>query len=249
MRAIIVDDEVTSSQVLEELIKHYLPQLHIIAVCNKPLEAVSKLATMNPDIVFMDIELPGMSGFDILEKIKNINFEVIFTTAHIKYGIKAIQFSAIDYLLKPINVDELKTAVQRVQDHRAVSNPLEKIKNLFENVRLLNNNDPFNRVAFPTSDGLKFIYLDQILRCMASNNYTHIYLTNNEKILISKSLKDIENILPASNFCRIHNSHLVNLKYIRKFIKGDVNMLVMNDDTELEVSRRKKDELVKVLNL
>ena len=249
MRVIIVDDEVTSSQVLEELIKHYLPQLQIVAICNKPLEAVSKLATMNPDIVFLDIELPGMTGFDILEKIKNINFEVIFTTAHIQYGIKAIQFSAIDYLLKPINVEELKTAVQRVQDHKAVSNPLEKIRNLFENVKLLNNNDPFNRIAFPTSDGLKFIYLDQIMRCMASNNYTHIYLTNNEKILISKSLKDIENILPHTNFCRIHNSHLVNLKYIRKFIKGDVNTLVMNDNTELEVSRRKKDELVKILNL
>ncbi len=249
MRAIIVDDELTSSQVLEELIKHYLPELHVIAVCNKPMDAVSKLNSLKPDLVFMDIELPGMSGFDILEKVNNINFEVIFTTAHIKYGIKAIQFSAIDYLLKPINVEELKTAVQRVVDHRAVSNPLEKIRNLFENVRLLNNNDPFNRVAFPTSDGLKFIVVDQIVRCMASNNYTFIYLANNEKILISKSLKDIENILPSSSFCRIHNSHLVNLKYIRKFIKGDVNLLVMNDDTELEVSRRKKDELVKILNL
>jgi two-component system LytT family response regulator len=249
MRAIIVDDEITSSQVLEELIKHYLPQVQVIDVINKPLEAVSKLATMNPDIVFMDIELPGMSGFDILERIKNINFDVIFTTAHVKYGIKAIQFSAIDYLLKPIEVEELKIAVQRVQDHKAVSNPMEKIKNLFENVRLMNNNDPFIRISFPTSDGLKFVNLDQIVRCMASNNYTYIYLATNEKILISKSLKDIENILPASNFCRIHNSHLVNLKYIRKFIKGDMNLLVMNDNSELEVSRRKKDELIKMLNL
>jgi two-component system LytT family response regulator len=249
MRVIIVDDEITSSQVLEELIKHYLPQLTVVAVCNKPVDAISKLSTLHPDIVFMDIELPGMSGFEILEKINNINFEVIFTTAHIQYGIKAIQFSAIDYLLKPINVEELKQAVVRVQDYRELSNPLEKIKNLFENVRLLNNNDPFNKIAFPTSDGLKFIYLDQIIRCMASNNYTHIYLTNHEKLLISKSLKDVENILPSNNFCRIHNSHLVNLKYIRKLIKGDTNTLVMNDDTELEVSRRKKEELVKILNL
>ena len=213
------------------------------------MEAVSKISTLNPDIVFMDIELPGMTGFDILEKIGDIHFEVIFTTAHIKYGIKAIQFSAIDYLLKPIQVEELQIAVQRVVEHRAVSNPLEKIKNLFENVRLLNNNDPFSRIAFPTSDGLKFIDLDQIVRCMASNNYTHIFLANKEKILISKSLKDVENILPHNNFCRIHNSHLVNLKYIRKLIKGDVSLLVMNDNTELEVSRRKKDELVRILNL
>ncbi|MBK7763471.1 MAG: response regulator transcription factor [Bacteroidetes bacterium] len=249
MRVIIVDDEITSSQVLEELIKHYLPQLEVIAICNKPSDAVSKISVLKPDIVFMDIELPGMSGFDILEKIPNINFEVIFTTAHTKYGIKAIQFSAIDYLLKPINVEELKIAIQRVEEHRAFSNPLEKIKNLFENVQLMKQNHPFNRVAFPTSDGLKFIHLDHILRCMASNNYTYIFLTNNDKILISKSLKDIENILPESGFCRIHNSHLVNLKYISKFIKGDVNTLVMNDNTELEVSRRKKEELVKILNL
>lgn len=249
MRVIIVDDELTSSQVLEELIKHYLPELQIVAVCNKPMEAVTKLATLKPDIVFMDIELPGMSGFEILEQVKNISFDVIFTTAHMQYGIKAIQFSAIDYLLKPINVDDLKLAVQRVIDHKSISDPIEKIRNLFENVRMLNNNAPFSRVAFPTSEGLKFVYLDQIVRCMASNNYTYIYLANNERILISKSLKDVENILPASGFCRIHNSHLVNLKYIRKLIKGDSNMLVMNDNSELEVSRRKKDELVKILNL
>ena len=249
MRVIIVDDEVTSAQVLEELIKHYLPQLKVVAVCHKPMDAVARISSQHPDIVFMDIELPGMSGFDILEKIGDIHFEVIFTTAHIQYGIKAIQFSAIDYLLKPIQVEELKLAVQRVEAHKAVSDPIEKVRNLFENVRLLNNNDPFNRIAFPTSDGLKFIYLDQIVRCMASNNYTFIFLANQEKFLISKSLKDVENILPATMFCRIHNSHLVNLKYIRKLIKGDINLLVMNDNTELEVSRRKKDELVRILNL
>ena len=133
MRAIIVDDEITSSQVLEELIKHYLPQLHIIAVCNKPLDAVSKLATMNPDLVFMDIELPGMSGFDILEKIKNINFEVIFTTAHIQYGIKAIQFSAIDYLLKPIIPDDLVAALDKSAEILNVTDETLKFDNLLDN--------------------------------------------------------------------------------------------------------------------
>ncbi|HNB82308.1 MAG TPA: LytTR family DNA-binding domain-containing protein, partial [Chitinophagaceae bacterium] len=121
--------------------------------------------------------------------------------------------------------------------------------NLFENVRLLNNNAPFEKVAFPTSDGLKFIPLDQILRCMASNNYTYVYLVNKDRLLISKSLKEIENILPANGFCRIHNSHLVNLKYIQKLTKGESSTLVMNDNTELEVSRRKKEELVRILNL
>ncbi|HNF70773.1 MAG TPA: LytTR family DNA-binding domain-containing protein [Chitinophagaceae bacterium] len=249
MRVIIVDDEVTSSQVLEDLIKHYQPELQVIAVCNTAADAVFKLNTLNPDIVFMDIELPGMSGFDILEKVKNIHFEVIFTTAHMQYGIRAIQFSAIDYLLKPIHAEDLQQAIIRVQEHGFRSNPLDKIKNLFENVRLLNNNAPFEKVAFPTSDGLKFIPLDQILRCMASNNYTYVYLVNKDRLLISKSLKEIENILPANGFCRIHNSHLVNLKYIQKLTKGESSTLVMNDNTELEVSRRKKEELVRILNL
>ncbi|MCC7030954.1 MAG: response regulator transcription factor [Chitinophagaceae bacterium] len=249
MRVIIVDDEITSSQVLDKLIQHYLPDLQVIAICNKPMDAVEKISNLNPDLVFMDIELPGMTGFDILEKVNPISFNIIFTTAHSQYGIKAIQFSAIDYLLKPINIDELRTAVARSSKLLSGNQSLERIKILLENIQLLQTNDPFNRIALPTNDGLKFVYTNDIVRCMSSNNYTHIFLRGGEKILISKTLKDVENVFSAHTFCRVHNSHLVNTTYIKKFIKSDINMVVMSDGTEVEVSRRKKDELLKILNL
>lgn len=197
----------------------------------------------------MDIEMPGMSGFDILEKLNGHPFDLIFTTAHSQYGIKAIQFSAIDYLLKPIEIEDLKYAVERVIEHQKHSNPLEKIKLLLENLKLSNSNNPFNRVALPTTDGLKFVYPKEITRCDSSNNYTMIYFQNGDKLLVCKTLKDIESLFSATNFCRVHNSHLVNVNYISKLIKGEQNAIVMNDNTEVEVSRRKKDELIKMLNL
>lgn len=249
MRVIIVDDEVTSSQVLEKLIQQNIPSMQILAVCNKPQDALLKLTTLDPDLVFMDIEMPGMSGFDILEQVPNIQFDIIFTTAHSQYGIKAIQFSAIDYLLKPIQVEELIEAVRRVREHKAVTRPLEKVKLLLENLQLLNNNDSFNRIAFPTGEGLKFLHANDILRCMSSNNYTFIYQTNGEKLLVSKSLKEIEGILPSQIFCRVHNSHLINISYVSKLMKGESNILIMKDGTEVEVSRRKKEELIKIMNL
>lgn len=249
MRVIIVDDEITSSQVLEKLIQHYLPTLQVIAICNKPNDAIDKISALKPDLVFMDIELPGMTGFDILERITPIHFNIIFTTAHSQYGIKAIQFSAIDYLLKPINIEDLKLAVSRASVLLSDNQSLERIRILLENIQLLNTNDPFNRIALPTTEGLKFVYTNDIIRCMSSNNYTHIYLLNGEKILISKTLKDVENVFSAHTFCRVHNSHLVNTSYIKKFIKSDTNLIVMTDGTEVEVSRRKKDELLKILNL
>lgn len=249
MRVIIVDDELTSSQVLEKLIKHYTPSLQVIAICNKASDAVEKIITLNPDLVFMDIELPEMTGFDILEKVSDRQFNIIFTTAHSQYGIKAIQFSAIDYLLKPIDIEELKVAVNRAMEAISPLQSLEKIKILLENIQLQNNNIIFNRIALPTNDGLKFVLTNDIVRCMSSNNYTFIFLNDGTKILVSKTLKDVENVFSAHTFIRVHNSHLVNTNYIKKIIKSENYSLVMCDGSEVEVSRRKKDELLKVLNL
>lgn len=248
MRVIIVDDELTSSQVLEKLIENHLIDIQIVAVCNTAQDAIEQIKLLNPDLVFMDIELPGMTGFDILEKIPNINFEVIFTTAHSQFGIKAIQFSAIDYLLKPINTDELVLAVERARIHRELNTPLEKIKILLENIQLYSNNDPFNRIGLPTSEGIKFVHANDITRCTSSSNYTTIYTQDGKQILVSKTLKEIENVLSSSTFCRVHNSHLVNIHFISKLIKGDVNRIILKDNSEVEVSRRKKDELIKMLS-
>lgn len=249
MRVVIVDDEKSSAQVLDKLIEAHLPQLQVVGIANQAENAVEQIQLQKPDLVFMDIELPTMSGFDILEKVKNVSFDVIFTTAHSQYGIKAIQYSAIDYLLKPIHHDDLKEAVVRVEEHRSASNPLDKIKLLLENIQHLQQNESFNRIAIPTGEGLKFLLASDIIRCMSNNNYTTIYTVQKEKILVSKTLKEIETLLHGQNFCRVHNSHLINLSHISKFIKGATNMLIMADQAEVEVSRRKKDELIKILNL
>lgn len=249
MRVILVDDEITSAEVLESLIRNYIPDLEILAVIHKAQDAVEKIPVLKPDLVFMDVEMPGMTGFDVLSKTQETSFDVIFTTAHSQYGIKAIQFSAIDYLLKPITISDLETAVNKVREHKSEANPLEKIKLLLENIHLLNQNDTQHRIAFPTGDGLKFIQAGDIIRCMSSNNYTYIFQTNGSKLLVSKSLKDIEGILPSPMFCRVHNSHLINTSYISKLMKGESNILIMSDGAEVEVSRRKKEELIKLLHL
>jgi two-component system LytT family response regulator len=249
MRVIIVDDEKTSSGVLEEMIHRNMPDLEIIAVCNTAADAVLKLNTLHPDLVFMDIELPGMTGFDILERVPTIRFDIIFTTAHSQFGIRAIQFSAIDYLLKPIRTEELLDAVQRVRQHRSANEPVEKIRLLLENIQLHSVNRPFNRIAFPTGDGLKLVDTGDITHCVSSSNYTTIYLKGGQKILVSKTLKEIENVLSSQLFCRVHNSHLVNIQFIARLQKGDVYTLILKDQSQVEVSRRKKDELLKMLNL
>lgn len=249
MKVIIVDDEISSSQVLEKLIGDNLPDLDIVAVSNSASDAVLKLNTIPADLVFMDIELPGMTGFDILEKVPGINFDIIFTTAHSQFGIRAIQFSAIDYLLKPINIDELKEAVERVRVHKLNKVPFDKLKILLENMQNYSNNSPFNRIALPTSDGVKLLHAEDIIHCASSSNYTTIHLKNKTKLMVSKTLKDIENVLNSNVFCRIHNSHLVNINCIAEVDRGDVNTVVMSDQTKIEVSRRKKDELFKLLNI
>jgi two-component system, LytTR family, response regulator len=249
VRVIIVDDEKSSAQVLNNLIEKYLPELEVLSICDKAEFAIESILVQNPELVFMDIELPTMSGFDILERTKAAIFDVIFTTAHSQYGIKAIQYSAIDYLLKPIHQNELLEAVERVKAHRAALQPLDKVRLLLDNLQQLQQNETFNRIAVPTGEGLKFVNASDIIRCASSNNYTTIFTIQKEKILVSKTLKDIETLLSGHNFCRIHNSHLINLSHIAKFIKGSASFLVMADNTEVEVSRRKKDELIKILNL
>lgn len=249
MRVIIVDDEVTSSQVLEQLINEYIPEIKVIATCNKAKDAIESIMLEKPDLVFLDIELPEMTGVEILEHIQQIEFDVIFTTAYSQYGLKAIKYSAIDYLLKPIAVDELKKAFERAKSILKNKQIIERVKVLLENIQLLNENNPFNRIALPTSDGLKFVQTRQIIRCTSSNNYTYIYLNTGEKILVNKTLKEIENHFDSSPFCRVHNSHLINIDYIKKLIKADAFSVILKDDTEIEVSRRKKDELIKMFNL
>lgn len=178
------------------------------------------------------------TGFDLLEKLGSIDFEVIFTTAHSEYAIKAIKFSAIDYLLKPIDVDELRRAIAKVEKKQN-GHLADRLEQLFQNLKSPNTES--YKLALPTSEGLTFIKVNEILYCRASNNYTEIFMSDSKKHLVSRQLKEYDDLLAGHDFFRIHHSYLINLHYIINYVKGEGGYVIMNDDASLDVSRRKKE--------
>jgi two-component system LytT family response regulator len=245
INAIIVDDEEKSRATLHKLVSNHCPKVQIVELCDSVETAMKAIEKHNPHIVFLDIEMPFHSGFNLLERIKDPEFEVIFTTAYDHYAIKAIKFSAMDYLLKPIDVDELKEAVGRIDDKK--NKPHDGYKK-FE-LLLSNIKGKSVKIAVPTFDGLQMISADDIIKCVADESYTHITLMSKQKITVSKLLKEYEELLSDHNFFRIHNSSLINLKHVTKYIKGDGGYVVMCDGEQCEVSRRKKTELLNKLTL
>jgi two-component system LytT family response regulator len=245
INAIIVDDEVKSRETLNNLVTRHCPKVKVLTLCDSVESAVKAIEDTKPHLVFLDIEMPFHSGFNLLERIKNPDFEVIFTTAYDHYAIKAIKFSAMDYLLKPIDVDELKAAVNKLEEPRNdVGNGLKKFELLLSNVK-----GKSAKIAIPTFDGLQMINADDIIKCIADESYTHIHLTGGKKLLVSKLLKEYEELLDGYNFFRVHNSSLINLKHVVKYIKGDGGYVTMSDNSNVEVSRRKKNELLTRLSL
>jgi two-component system, LytTR family, response regulator len=238
MRSIIVDDELKSRESLRILLEDFCDNVEVMALCQNVEEGIQAIHTHKPDVVFLDIQMQRETGFDLLAKIKNIDFEVIFTTAYSEYAIKAFKFSAIDYLLKPIDIEELKRALSKVE--RKINGSFsQRLEHLIQNLKPAT---PQNfKLALPTSDGLVFIRIDEILYCEASSNYTEIFCSDGKKYLVSRTLKEYEDILTEHNFFRIHNSHLINLSCIKKYVRGDGGYVVMNNDVALDVSKRKKE--------
>jgi len=198
----------------------------------------------NPDVVFLDVEMPRMNGFEMLERLPQINFHLIFVTSYDAYALKAIRFSAIDYLLKPINRDELKAAVEKVTNRMQVPLP-EQLKIILE--KMQHPVASTDRIALPTLEGLQMLPIDSIISCEADDNYTTLHLKGNKKIVVSSTLKVIEELLEDHSFVRIHRSYLVNLKEIEKYVKADGGYVVMSDGSEILISRNKKEELLKQL--
>ena len=243
--AIIVDDEEKSRITLNNLVTKHCPSVSVKQLCESVDSAVEAIKKHKPDLVLLDIEMPFHSGFNLLERIKEPEFEVIFTTAYDHYAIKAIRFSAIDYLLKPIDVDELKIAMQKVESKQSVpGNKFEKFELLLSNLK-----GKSVKIAVPAFDGLQMINADDIIKCTADESYTHISLTTGQKIVVSKLLKDYEELLEGYNFFRIHNSSLINLKHVTKYVKGEGGYVIMSDGETCEVSRRKKNELILKLSV
>ncbi len=252
MKALIIDDEKHCIEALQTLIEKYCQDVEVVNTCKDGQCGLTAIQKYNPDLIFLDIAMPRMNGFDMLNQLNEINFEIIFTTAHDNYAIKAFKVSAIDYLLKPIDRKELVNAVSLVKEklflksqHPSPSNNKQQLNILLEN--LLAENQAFPNIAIPTMEGLEIIKTEQILYVLGEGNYSQIHIQARPPMLISKTIKYIEERVDINRFFRIHNSCLVNLNEITKYIKGAGGQVEMSDGKRLNVARTKKEELVKLL--
>lgn len=244
-KALIVEDEIRSRVFLQNLVEEYCPGLTVAGTAGNVEEAVALINSSSPDIVFMDIEMQTGTGFDVLEQVKAHDFHVIFTTAYDHYAIKAIKFSAVDYLLKPINVDELQQAVAKATEELDRQAENHTIELLIKNFRRQAGED-FS-IGLSTAEGVEFVQLTTIIRLEANGPYTTFYMKDNQKIMVSKNLKEYEMLLTEHGFFRVHNSHMINLKEVKKMIKTDGGYAVMNDSSMIAISPKKKEEFLQLM--
>ena len=246
MKGIIVDDEARSRRMLKALCEEYCSDLEIVGMAESVSEAKVLLGKEKPELVFLDIRMPLESGFELLKYYgKDIFFEVIFTTAYDEYAKEAFQFSAVDYLLKPIEINELVQAVQKAKKLQGYIDPMKK----FEFLRELLAAQKIEKIALTTAEGLIYVKFDEIIRCEAQSNYTQVEMTDGSSILITKTLKHYESLLLEKDFFRVHKSHLVNLHAVRRFIRSKKGSSIeMKDGANIEVSARKKEALLERLS-
>lgn len=246
IRSIIIDDEPNNIENLQILLHRYCREINIVATATNANSAIEAIQAHRPDLVFLDIQLSGKSGFDILKAFASINFEIIFITAYDQYGIQAIKFSALDYLLKPIDIYELKSAVEKARQKITAKQKDYNIVNLLEYIKSGNKEIP--KIALPTLQEIMYVRVDNIIRCEASNNYTLFYLQNGEKVLVCKTLKEFAELLTPYNFIRTHQSHLVNLHFVKSFLREDGGTLLLTDQTKVPISRQNRDMVKEKLN-
>ena len=247
IKCIIVDDEEHVRESLAKMLDMFCPTVQISGKANNIIIAKNLIQQEQPDLVFLDVEMPGGSGFDLLESIGDANFQVVFTTAHAAYAIKAIKYAAMDYLLKPINIEELKSAVHKCEN-------TDKSNFLNQQVEVLKSNRKnedfvFSKIALPTSDGMEFFNLTDIIRCEADRAYCKFHLVNNRKIHISKPMSEYHDILTQANFLKVHKSSIVNLDHVTKYLKGKGGELIMTDGAVVNVAVRRKEEVVNALKM
>lgn len=246
IKAIIVDDERRGREALSNLIKDYCPQLSVMDTVDAVSSATKAIEKYNPEIVFLDVELRGETGFDLLDQMMPIDFEVIFTTAYEHYALKAIKFSAIDYVLKPIGIEELKEAVKKAEEKLENKSISENFDILLKNIK--SNNKKQHKIALSSSDGYIFTEVNDILYCKADGNYTYFYTKEKGKILVSKNIKEYEALLNEHNFFRIHRSFLVNMDEVQKYVRGEGGYVIMSDGSSLDVSKRRKEQFISMLS-
>lgn len=243
LRCLLVDDEQKSRANLRQLLKEYCPQVDVLAEAGSAAEALKLIIELKPDLLFLDIEMGEVSGFDLLKSLKGRqDFEVIFVTAFDRYGIQAVKACAIDYLLKPINILELSSAVEMALKQVSPKKENQRLKELIANI---DRGADEQRIAVPLSDKIEFVVINKIIRLEAEGNYTHIYLTDGKRYLVCKTLKEYQDLLETHNFLRTHQSHLINFLKISSYVKAEGGYISMEDGSQVPISRQKKEEVLK----
>ena len=248
IKAVIIDDEKDSIDTLKWKLENYCPDVNVISSFEKPADGVSYLKKNPVDLLFLDIEMPMLTGFDVLEELgRDIPFDIIFITAYDNFGIQAVKFSALDYLLKPVQNKELKEAIDKHLKKSQQKIPSEQIDLLLNNVQA-ERKGKRGRIALASKESIEFVDPQEIIVCEANSNYTNVYLSEGRKRVISKTLKEFEDMLIPFNFFRPHNSHLINLNFVKEFIRGDGGYLVMENKMKIPVSKTRKEELMQLLS-
>lgn len=245
LTAIVIDDEKNSREAFIKKLQVHCPDVQLLTECSNGTEGIEAINSLKPQVVFLDIEMPQMNGFTMLQQLAVKDFHLVFTTAYNQYAIEAIRFSAFDYLVKPVDINELTNTINRIKEKVATDHTGEKLEVLIDH--LINEKNKPSKIAIATMEGIDFVLMEDIIYLEAVGNYTTVHLINAKPILASKTLKDFEDILPANRFCRVHNGSIVNVAFIQKFIKGDGGQVVLSNGLLLDVARRRKDELLKLM--
>ena len=246
LKAIIIDDEQHCVDRISKLLDKHNNNIDLVGICTTVDEAKTTIESELPDVIFLDVHLHEKTGFDLLKQLSNIDFEIIFTTAYDTYAVDAFKFSALDYLLKPIDEDDFYLTIEKIKKKASLKGVSKKVEVLIHNLE--GKNQFLRKIAVSTSEGLTFVEVGNIIRCQSDINYTHLFLKGNSKITVTKTLKHFENLLEQYNFFRIHNSHLINLFFVEKYIKGKGGYVLMSDETHIEVAVRRKDAFLKKLS-
>lgn len=246
IRSIVIDDEQHCVRSLLSDLQQHCPSVEVVEACSSAKEGMMAIKKLNPDLVFLDVEMPWMNGFEMLELLGDINFSIIFTTAHDAFAAKAFRISAVDYLLKPIDATDLKVAVQKVEKKMDEGSSLHHISNLLRNMRQPSTEQ---KIALPQREGYEFVDVSTIIYCQAEGAYTKIFINEKKPMLISRTLGDVEELLSPELFQRIHHSTVVNVSYISQFLRTDGGYVVLNNGEKLSVSKAKKEMLMARLGL
>ncbi len=254
LRAAIIDDETNARAALTSLLSQLCPDVVICGEAKNADLGIELIKQEKPNLIFLDIQMPGKTGFDLLASFEKVDFGVIFTTAYQEYAIRAFRFSAIDYLLKPIDPDELQAAVEKFKSVTAGVNPqqleiLQEYLDPTQSLRLVQRKkNDHQRIALPTAEGIHFVQMTDIIQCESLGSYTKFHLVGGPAIVVSRLLKEYEEILDNYYFFRVHQSNIINLEHIKRYVKGDGGQVWMSNNTEIEVSRRRKDEFLTLLS-